>query len=279
MVGGADVDGRWERDRNGTALDGSGRSICRHPRAQARRRPRVMMTPLYFHLRDWALWSATEGWASGSGSAASETASVPATPGLLRRRISPLGQAALQAGWRLAGASDARIVCASRHGEFGRTLSILRSVLAADVVSPADFTLSVHHALAGLLSIAQGNRRGHTAISAGSESFGFGLLEALSCLVERPEEPILLIYYDEALPAPFDGFDRFAGGALAMALLLTASAPGARFSLCADPRTLPGAASMRPDLGFLRVLLAGHDGAAIEGERMSWQWRRHAEAA
>ncbi len=104
---------------------------------------------------------------------------------LLRRRVSPLGQHALRAVWGLPESETARLVFASRHGEFGRTLSILDALVSDEGVSPADFTLSVHHALAGLLSIVRKNRQGHTAVAAGSESFFFGLLDALLCLNER----------------------------------------------------------------------------------------------
>ena len=87
-------------------------------------------------------------------------------PLLLRRRVSAIGQQALRAAWGLPAAAEARLIFASRHGEFSRTLSILDALANDQPVSPADFTLSVHHALAGLLSIAQRNRLGHTAIAA-----------------------------------------------------------------------------------------------------------------
>jgi len=104
-------------------------------------------------------------------------------------------------------------------------------------VSPADFTLSVHHALVGLLSIAQGNRNGHIAVAAGPESFGFGFLEAVSCLQERPAEPVIFLYYDEPLPPPYDQFDSKEARPLAVALSLSSSGAGERLLLsAATPR-------------------------------------------
>src|SRR5580658_10067559 len=80
--------------------------------------------------------------------------SRPAVPVLLRRRITPIGQAVLRAAWSLPGLERARFVFASRHGEFNRTLTMLEAMADDEGPSPADFSLSVHNALPGLLSIS-----------------------------------------------------------------------------------------------------------------------------
>jgi hypothetical protein len=197
----------------------------------------------------------------------------------LRRRISPLGQAALRCAWRLPDADRARIVSASRHGEFGRTLSILESLAKGETVSPADFTLSVHHALVGLLSIAQGNRKGHTAVAAGPDSFGFGFLEALASLQEKPAEPVVLLYYDEPLPSPYERFDPATEQPLALALSLSSTGEDEPIEL--DTGALQGSSASAglPALTFLRFLLSEARATSWEGERLQWRWRRLAEAA
>ena len=197
---------------------------------------------------------------------------------ILRRRVSPLGQAALRAAWGLADISDARIVLASRHGEFSRTLSILDSLANGAGVSPADFTLSVHNALLGLLSIAANNRQGHTAISAGQATFASGFVEALACLVEYPRQPVVLMYFDEALPEPFDCFDETPDQPLALALTLGAEGSGEIFGFS----TTSGASnSPRPAqaLDFLRFMLTDTPKLSSRGDNAEWQWRRHAAAA
>jgi hypothetical protein len=200
-------------------------------------------------------------------------------PMSLRRRISPLGQAALRSAWGLPDAARSRIVSASRHGEFGRTLSILDTLAVGETVSPADFTLSVHHALAGLLSIAQGNRKGHVAVAAGPDSFGCGVLEGVAGLQERPSEPVVFLYYDEPLPPPYDRFDRGADQPLAMALSLSSSGAGAGLLLRAAAPHRKDSAESSPGLAFLRFLLTEAAEASWPGERQEWQWRRLAEAA
>src|SRR5689334_10839923 len=90
---------------------------------------------------------------------------------LLRRRVSEIGQRALRPAWCLSE-GEPKFVLASRNGEFGRTLGLLEALTEREPLSPAEFSLSVHHALIGLLSIARGNGAGHTALAAGADSFG-----------------------------------------------------------------------------------------------------------
>jgi len=206
-----------------------------------------------------------------------------ALPMNLRRRATPIGQKLIGAALACGDAArTARYVLASRHGEMTRTVGILDTLTQGELPSPAEFSMSVHHGLAGLLSIHTGNRAGHTALAAGADSFGFGLLEAALSLHERPEEPVLLLYGDAPLP---DGYADFEGaeerGALPLALAIALGpADGA-----ADAITL--ATGPRPDgdahppsastaLDFLRFLLSGAASATSVGTARTWAWRRAA---
>ena len=218
-----------------------------------------------FWVRDWAGWTP-------------ELPSVDAAvPTLLRRRISPLGQEALRAAWSLAESATSRIIGSSRHGEFRRTLSILEDLAGQTEVSPADFTLSVHHALIGLLSIARGNRQGHTAIAAGEESFCCGLTEALACLADTPDQPVVLLHYDEPLPEPFSHFEGALAAPEVLALVLAAEGPGQNFELSIDPvgtRTAPTSSQAMEFLKFLQT--PERRDLVCAGERLQWHWRRRA---
>jgi hypothetical protein len=239
-----------------------------------------------FRLRGWHAWApgresreAWYAWATGAGPDTTPSDNAgEAVPLLLRRRVSPLGQQALRAAWQFPESADARLVFSSRHGEFDRTLSILRSLAEGSGVSPADFTLSVHHALAGLLSIARGNRQGHTAVAAGLDSFGCGLLEAAACLAERPDSPVILVYYDRPLPPPYDTFDEGHQEPIAVALALVAQGEGEPLWLDTEPAPGGGPA---PSLAkeFMRFALSGRAAASAVGERLRWRWRRDAAAA
>ena len=108
------------------------------------------MKPPHFHIRAWSAWApgreteaAWRAWA-GQPALGSDREPDPA-PLLLRRRVGALGRNALRAAWSLPESATARMVFCSRHGEYGRTLSILDSLAMRAEVSPADFTLSVHN--------------------------------------------------------------------------------------------------------------------------------------
>jgi hypothetical protein len=202
-----------------------------------------------------------------------------ATPALLRRRVTPLGQLALKAAWSLPECAASRIVVSSRHGEYRRTLSILEALADEAEISPADFTLSVHNALAGLLSIALGNQLGHVAMAAGPDSFCFGLMEALACVADRPWEPVILLHYDEKLPGAYETFADADDGSEVLALVLAADGPGEAFGFAAAPLSeshpLPGS----PVRDFLHFLLeASQDELVLRGKSLKFRWWRHAQA-
>jgi hypothetical protein len=242
---------------------------------------------LRFTVRAWSAWApqretpaAWRAWARATDLGISEasTGSI-VVPMMLRRRSTALGQKMLASALACGEtALTGRYVLASRHGEFSHALSILKSLAARELPSPAEFSMSVHNALAGLLSIHLGNTRGHTALAAGLDTFGFGFIEAAAHLVEQPSEPVLLLFGDEPLPGEYNVF----GGddvdlPLVVALALQVPAAGDDGILF---EALPRSAAVRPStaapIDFLRFLLSGAQSAVSEGARMTWTWRRAA---
>jgi hypothetical protein len=183
----------------------------------------------------------------------------------------------LAAAAGLPHVADARYILSTRHGELARTVSILECLSRREPPSPADFSMSVHHGLAGLLSIAFGNRKGHCAVSAGRESFCYGMLEAAACIAERPDEPVILIHYDERPEGAFAELfvDPAAEGPVAAALCLggKTSDGGIPVTLRTAPRR-GDAASASPLFEFLSFILIGARGASYQGERIAWSWSR-----
>lgn len=196
---------------------------------------------------------------------------------MLRRRTSPIGQKLIAAALACGDAAHtARYVLASGHGELARTVGIIDSLRQGELPSPAEFSLSVHHGLAGLLSIHTGNRRGHTALAAGPDSFGFGLLEAAASVAETPSEPVLLLYADAPMPKEYAPFRTAADEALPLAVALVlgpADGEGEGLALrCAPANGELPAESTAVD--FLRFLLSGAPQATSHGARLDWVWRR-----
>lgn len=241
-------------------------------------------TRLSFRVDDWMAdglglhrkedWLA---WAHGQNATAVPAEPEKTLPPLLRRRVSPIGQQAFRAAAALHKRPDGRFVFCSRHGEFQRTLGLLRTIAENEPTSPADFSLSVHNALAGLLSIGWKNQRGHTAVAAGADSFGYGLLEAVTCLFAEPSRSVGLVYFDEPLPGIYGELAEDDDAPLALALLLTAAAGGdGDITLATEPADsseAPRSASGQA-LDFLRFFLSGRPDATSPGAGVRWRWHR-----
>jgi len=119
---------------------------------------------------------------------------------MARRRLSRLARGFCHCAERLSPPGDVQVVFASRHGEAERTLGLLKELAAGGEISPALFSTSVHNAVPGLWSILKGNRAPATALAAGAETFGWGLVEALGALEAEPEAPVLYVYAEDRLP-------------------------------------------------------------------------------
>lgn len=230
------------------------------------------MADISFRVLDLAAWPAP------IGPRVSRPAATP-MPAALRRRVTPIGREAFEAAWSvLPPARQIRMVFASRHGEYQRTLQLLSALTEEGAVSPADFSMSVHHALAGLLSIVTGNRAGHTAVAAGLDSFGYGLLEAVTCFADDAA-PVLFVYFDEPLPDIYGA--SFAGGDVAPIALALILAPASDSDNDRVVLSMPAKASGRPASlaqarAFLDFLASGRSELRLSGERHDWWWRRAA---
>ena len=249
----------------------------------------MMQQELPIFIEDWFAWAPglenRAAWRAWAGVAAERDVTESEGPGIL-----PVIGAALACN----DTGAARYIFASRHGEFARTMRILSDLAEEQSPSPADFSLSIHHALAGLLSIHTGNKAGHTTVSAGRDTFGFAMLEAAASLAANPDEAVLLVCYDEPLSGDYRHFQEKSEGTepLIIALKLSrrqgggtqagdAEAGDARpFHISAVPS---GATSPDDDAiernaieDFLKFFLTGRDTGSSAGERMIWRWQRAA---
>lgn len=247
---------------------------------------------LCFAVQDWYAWApwrdtraAWLAWAcphanTGGGSTADASSHDPAAvlPMLLRRRTTAVGnRAAIGALGMGEAAGGARYVLASRHGELGRSVGILGAIVRGESPSPTEFSMAVHHGLTGLLSIHARNRAGHTAIAADADAFGYGLVEAAACLVERPDQSVLVIYADDELPDHYAAFRQAEDDALPLVVVLnlTASTASGGIAMRREPADTGDGDGMLA-IAFLRFLLAGDERAEVQGRRARWCWQRNA---
>lgn len=192
-------------------------------------------------------------------------------PAMTRRRLSRFARMALSAAYECRqGAQGVPMVFASRHGDLGRTLEMLTSLSDGEEVSPASFSLSVHNAVPGIASIALGDHCPATAVAAGEESFGCGIVEAVAQLVGSRQ--VLLVYADEPPPPVYRAFVEQDEAPHAVAILFDHAAPAQAWM-----SRVPSAASSDTEpqsLAFLRFLLSGQRRSTWQGGRSAWTWGR-----
>jgi hypothetical protein len=206
--------------------------------------------------------------ASGLIEAASGAPDLAWVDAMTRRRLSRIARAVFDCAGRCqTGPGDLRLVVASRHGEVARTLSQLENLASGEALSPTAFSLSVHNATAGLLSIIRGNRAPISAVAAGEETFGWGLLDAYAAHAAAPESPVLYLYADDALPAELAEFSDTSEKLMAIGMLISSDAPhrldirAGAASTARDERSLPAS-----------FTASGAEGC-WNGGRMRFEWR------
>ena len=128
-------------------------------------------------------------------------------PMMERRRLSALERAALHVAWNVfraaaetqPAASEMPVVFASRWGEIGTTLKLMRQMHDEGEMSPAGFASSVHNAAPGAWSLFTKNRAPYTAIAARDRSYEMGLVETEAQLAAGARQ-VLYVYAEEATP-------------------------------------------------------------------------------
>lgn len=219
--------------------------------------------------QDWCDWAAGKRQGLHEGNPG-----LPFVDPMLRRRLGRLARMAIHTAHHCLGERpSASIVFASRHGDLAKTLGMLENLAEGEMPSPTAFSLSVNNASMGVFSILRQLQGQSTAIAACAESFGYGLLEALSRLHACPKEPVLYVYADDDMPAVYAETNRDTQGGFfphALALLLEDATPTSllmEFEPCAETE---GDATPQT-FAFMRVL-CGDKEVANWQDRQQWTW-------
>lgn len=144
-------------------------------------------------------------WLAGTSDPAAEKPPGAALDRVNRRRASPLDRAladAVAAAIAAAGAdrTTVPIVVGSSIGEAGTMIGLLDQMWRHGLpMSPADFTMSVHNAASGLISIANKNRGITTSLAADHDTPAAALLEGIGLALAH-DGPAVVACGDE--PAP-----------------------------------------------------------------------------
>ena len=121
---------------------------------------------------------------------------VSFVPPMERRRLTGVERAALSVARKVyPEGEEVPVVFASRGGEIGTTVKLMRQCHDDGEMSPAGFSASVHNAAPGAFSLLMKNRAPYTAIAARGRSREMGWLEATSM-----KGRVVFVYAEEDTP-------------------------------------------------------------------------------
>ena len=154
----------------------------------------------FFYIDGFAEWYETDG---------EKSPDVGFLPAMIRRRLTGVEKIGLYLAEKVCSdRNDFYTVFASRFGEWGQTVKLIKQFYEDQEMSPAGFSSSVHNAMPGILSVVKHNTMSYTTVAAGERTVGEALTETFS-----GPKPVLFIYAEErtpdfyrsVFPAPFDG--------------------------------------------------------------------------
>lgn len=186
--------------------------------------------------------------------------------------MSRLAKMALSCALEAAGGDvvDYSIFC-SQHGEIVRTRDILAAISAGDEISPTAFSQSVHNTSSGLYTIVAKSNRASTSIASGANSFAHAWIEAESWLAANPGDRVLLVDFDEVIPAEYHGYSAQVQCDHALALLLRAARDDG-VGLSRDASAPASGLPQGPQ--FLAWYRAGSASLSLGADGQGWRWAR-----
>lgn len=173
--------------------------------------------PGYNTVYDWRRWAQNEATDTANKT---ETPDVSFVPAMTRRKLSQLAKMVLHTARAINPLNQSMPnVFSSRYGEWEQLAKQLKRYFTEHDISPGGFSLSVHNATSGTLSILQQNRETYTTIAAGRHSFDMGLLEAASRLSQN--DLVAYYYAEEKIPDIYRGIFKEDIAPFALGLLLS----------------------------------------------------------
>lgn len=202
-------------------------------------------------------------------------------PAMQRRRLSRLARMTMHVAWPLCGEHEQLpFVFASRHGETPRTFALLGEVADAQPLSPTQFGLSVHNAIAGQWSILRGQHGESVAIAGEADTFEHAMVEVAALLGDGAPS-VLMVIAEERPPAAYDGWIEDVPFSYALALKVRGidsdrSTPaGEHWRLRLESNEGTSAVAAWPHaLAFVRALHTGDSTLEHAWKTRRWIWQR-----
>lgn len=191
-------------------------------------------------------------------------------PALLRRRFSMLGKYAAASTLNvLAENQKMPGIFASRHGDTGLTLSLLEEIGQDQPISPTGFSLAVHNAVAGIISIARKDKSPITAISAMNGLLLQTLFEAATQLEKH--ERVFCVVYDIPLPALYQPYGISAPFPLALAFVVSRpSVSKATITLKSTTQVGVELSTYAEIFEFIKLLIDGQGSLVMNVNQANW---------
>lgn len=239
--------------------------------------------PMSFNIAQWHAWAPgiadAEDWREWARAPyiptdLSQQPDVSVVPAMQRRRLTRLARMSFAAAWPLAqGKVRVPMIFGSRHGDTPLTFALLQSLAQHEPLSPTQFGLSVHNAVAGQWSIQRGDIAETCAVAADADTLEHTVIEACGLLHEGKPE-VIVILAEEAPAECYRAHIDDVPFPYAVALRLT---PGNDWTLSSEPRPLDAVAPDGPFghvLPLLGALLQGHATWTHDCPPRRWTWLR-----
>lgn len=190
-----------------------------------------------------------------------------------RRRLSPFTKMALHCAYEAGQEfSNIDVVFSSRHGDLHKTSTLLDDLAEHNPLSPTAFSMSVHNASAGLLSILTRNKSASNTVSAGRNTFMMALIDAYARLCSGNCEQVLLVHCEQALPSEYLSFQDEKQIDHAIAFVMEKnSTDGIKLSFeLQEARSNPQASDLPIALQILEAIEKNNSTIVIKGSRSRW---------
>lgn len=229
-----------------------------------------------FAISEWSGWQAIlsdETIDTLSEMTISEAPDVAMIPPMLRRRLNLLGRAcASEMVKHLTDGDNIPIVYCSQHGDIERTLKVLTELVDHQPVSPLHFSLAVHNAICGVLSIQAGLTANISTIAAGQQGLVPVLLEAAGILLSGASK-VLCVICDVLLPEIYRDEQSLPKTPYAISFIMTQS-QGLHLSLQQLPLINLESNNIILPADLISFLNSGDPGLLVEHNGVTWKISR-----
>ena len=241
------------------------------------------VVPTSFNIAQWHAWAPgitdVDSWRAWARApyVPSDLGAQPDVgfiPAMQRRRLTRLARMTFAAAWPLAeGRRHIPMVFGSRHGETPLSFELLRTLAQHQPLSPTQFGLSVHNAVAGQWSIQRGDTAQTCAVAGDADTLEHTVIEACGLLHDGADE-VIAVLAEDTPAAPYRDRIHDIPFPHAIALRLT---PGEDWTLSSTPAPHDAIASP-PTFGhallLLHALLADVGVWQHTCPPRSWAWQR-----